>query len=251
MAYVLPPFLLLTGASSGIGREMAISLSRRHRLVLAGRDRERLEATRLACESPDRHRAWCHDLADVDGIAASLGACLAAQPACIEAFVHCAGTLSVLPLRSITAAHTQQVMATNVLSAFEITRLLMRKDVNAKRLRNIVFISTIAAQFGAKGFSAYSASKAALDALMRSLAVELAPDVRANSVLPGAVRTPMTAGMFDDPETAARLLRDYPLGVGEPRDVIDAVEFLLSDQSRWITGQQLVVDGGRTANISA
>ena len=83
----------------------------------------------------------------------------------------------------------------------------------------------IAAQFGAKGFSAYSASKAALDALMRSLAVELAPDVRANSVLPGAVRTPMTAGMFDDPDTAARLLRDYPLGVGEPRDVIDAVEF--------------------------
>jgi NAD(P)-dependent dehydrogenase (short-subunit alcohol dehydrogenase family) len=165
--------------------------------------------------------------------------------------VHCAGTLSVLPLRSITAAHAQQVMATNVLSAFEITRLLMRKDVNHKRLRNLVFISTIAAQFGAKGFSAYSASKAALDALMRSLAVELAPEVRANSVLPGAVRTPMTAGMFDDPDTAARLLRDYPLGVGEPRDVIDAVEFLLSDQSRWITGQQLVVDGGRTANISA
>jgi NAD(P)-dependent dehydrogenase (short-subunit alcohol dehydrogenase family) len=142
-------------------------------------------------------------------------------------------------------------MATNVLSAFEITRLLMRKDVNHKRLRNLVFISTIAAQFGAKGFSAYSASKAALDALMRSLAVELAPEVRANSVLPGAVRTPMTAGMFDDPDTAARLLRDYPLGVGEPRDAIDAVEFLLSDQSRWITGQQLVVDGGRTANISA
>ena len=186
MADVPPPFLLLTGASSGIGCEMAIALSRRHRLVLAGRDRERLEATRLACESPDRHLVWCHDLADVDGIAASLGACLAAHHACIEAFVHCAGTLSILPLRSITAAHAQQVMATNVLSAFEITRLLMRKDVNAKRLRNIVFISTIAAQFGAKGFSAYSASKAALDALMRSLAVELAPEVRANSVLPGA-----------------------------------------------------------------
>ena len=251
MADALPPYLLLTGASSGIGREMAVALSRRHRLVLAGRDGERLEATRLACDSPEQHRTWCHDLADVDGIAGSLGACLAAAPACVEAFVHCAGTLSVLPLRSITAAHAQQVMATNVLSAFEITRLLMRKDVNQKRLRNVVFISTIAAQFGAKGFSAYSASKAALDALMRSLAVELAPDVRANSVLPGAVRTPMTAAMFDDPDTAARLLRDYPLGVGEPRDVIEAVEFLLSDQSRWITGQQLVVDGGRTANISA
>jgi NAD(P)-dependent dehydrogenase (short-subunit alcohol dehydrogenase family) len=251
MADAPPSFLLLTGASSGIGRDMAVALSRRHRLVLAGRDAQRLEATRLACESPDRHVTWCHDLADVEGIANSLGACLAASPACIDAFVHCAATLSVLPLRNLTAAHVQRVMATNVLSAFEITRLLMRRDVNQKRLRNVVFISTIAAQFGAKGFAAYSASKAALDALMRSMAVELAPDVRANSVLPGAVRTPMTAGMFDDPETAARLLRDYPLGVGEPRDVIDAVEFLLSDQARWITGQPLAVDGGRTANISA
>jgi NAD(P)-dependent dehydrogenase (short-subunit alcohol dehydrogenase family) len=251
MPEALPHFLLLTGASSGIGREMAIALSSRNRLVLAGRDRERLEATRLACESPERHLTWCHDLTDVERIAASLGARLAAQPACIEAFVHCAGTLSVLPLRSLTAARIQQVMATNVLSAFEITRLLTRKDVNHKRLRNVVFISTIAAQFGAKGFSAYSASKAALDALMRSLAVELAPEVRANSVLPGGVRTPMTASMFGDPETAVRLLRDYPLGVGEPGDVIAAVEFLLSDRSRWITGQQLVVDGGRTANISA
>lgn len=246
-----PAFLLLTGASSGIGREMAIALSRTHRLVLGGRDAARLEATRLACATPEMHRTWCHDLAEVDGIAASLGACLAAPPACIEAFVHCAGTLSVLPLRSLGAAHAQQVMAANALSALEITRVLMRKDVNHKRLRSVVAISTIAAQFGAKGFAAYSASKAALDAIVRSLAVELAPEVRANSVLPGAVRTPMTASMFDDPDTAARLLRDYPLGVGEPRDIVDAVEFLLSDKARWITGQQLVVDGGRTTNISA
>ena len=251
MADALPHFLLLTGASSGIGHEMAIALSRSHRLVLAGRNCDRLEATRHGCESPEQHLSWCHDLADVDGIAASLGACLSAQPACIESFVHCAGTLSVLPLRSITAAHAQHVMATNVLSAFEITRLLIRKDINHKRLRNVVFISTIAAQFGARGFSAYSASKSALDGLMRSLAVELAPQVRANSVLPGAVHTPMTSSMFDDPSTAERLMSNYPLGVGEPRDIINAVEFLLCQRSRWITGQALVVDGGRTANISA
>jgi len=133
----------------------------------------------------------------------------------------------------------------------EITRTLTRKNLNARQLCSIIFISTIAAQFGAKGLSAYSASKAALDALMKSLAVELAPDVRANSVLPGAVRTPMTEPLFNDPDTAARLLRDYPLGIGLPSDVVNVVEFLLSDKAGWITGQQIVVDGGRTANISA
>lgn len=247
----VPSLLLITGASSGIGREMAIALSSHYRLLLAGRDSARLEETRQSCASPETHIAWCHDLDDVEGIAKSLTELLVAHESCVEGFVHCAGMLSVLPLRSVSPVHAQQVMNTNVLSALEITRLLMRKDVNRKRLRSIVFISSVAAEFGAKGFSAYSASKAALDALMRSLAVELAPEVRANSVLPGAVRTPMTEAMFDDPETAGRLLRDYPLGVGHPSDVINAVEFLLSDKARWITGQQLVVDGGRTANISA
>jgi NAD(P)-dependent dehydrogenase (short-subunit alcohol dehydrogenase family) len=159
--------------------------------------------------------------------------------------------LQVLPLRSIGMDHAQQVMNTNVLSAMEITRLLTRKNVNQKNLSRIVFISTTASQFGAKGFTAYCASKAALDGLMRALAVELAPQVRVNSVLPGAVQTPMTQAMFDDPELGPRLTRDYPLGVGQMSDIVNAVEFLLSDKSRWMTGQQMVVDGGRTINISA
>jgi len=246
-----PPFLLISGASSGIGREMAIALSAQYSVILGGRDAARLEQARQACSVPDAHLAWCYDLADVAGLAEALPAFLAHHDACVGSFVHCAATLTVLPLRSITLAHTLRVMNINFMSAMEITRLLMRKNVNHRRLRSIVFISTIASQFGAKGFGAYSASKAALDGLMKSLAVELAPEVRANSVLPGSVRTPMTEAMFDDPDTAARLLRDYPLGVGLPADIINAVEFLISDKARWITGQQLVIDGGRTANISA
>ena len=66
-----------------------------------------------------------------------------------------------------------------------------------------------------------------------------------------SLRTAMTASMFDDPQLAERLVADYPLGIGAPADVVDAVEFLLSDKARWITGQQLVVDGGRSSNITA
>jgi NAD(P)-dependent dehydrogenase (short-subunit alcohol dehydrogenase family) len=245
------PYLLITGASSGIGRDMAVALSAKYRLILNGRDVERLEATRLQCRSPDRQLCWARDLVDVDGLDGTLAPFLKEHGASVAGFVHCAAMLNVLPLRSITVEHAQQVMNVNVLAAMEIVKVLRRKNVNGRALASVVFISTIASQFGAKGFTAYCASKAALDGLMKALAVELAPDVRVNSVLPGGVRTAMTESMFADPATAERLLRDYPLGAGLPSDVTDAVEFLLSDRARWITGHQMVVDGGRSANISA
>lgn len=245
------PFLLVTGASSGIGRAMAVALSDRYRLILNGRDPARLEETRQACRTPDDHLSWARDLADVTTLADALAGFLAEHRAPVAGFVHCAAILKVLPLRSIGIAHAQEVMNTNVLAAMEIVRVLTRKAVNAKTLNSVVFISSIAAQFGAKGFAAYCASKAALDGLMKALAVELGPQVRVNSVLPGGVRTPMTDAMFDDPVTAERLTRNYPLGVGLPSDIADAVAFLLSPEARWITGHQMVVDGGRSANISA
>lgn len=247
----LKSYLLVTGASSGIGREIAIDLSHSHRIILNGRDVTRLEETRALCHAPERHKCWAQNLAAFDALADTLAKLLEANDARIDGFVHCAALLNVLPLRSITIAHAHAVMNTNVLAAMEITRLLMRKDVNHKALTRIVFISSIASQFGAKGFTAYCASKAALDGLMKALAVELGPQVRVNSVLPGGVRTPMTEAMYADPAVAERLTRDYPLGVGLPADISNAVEFLLSDKARWITGHQLVVDGGRSANISA
>ena len=243
--------VLLTGASSGIGRTIAIALSQSHSLILCGRDQARLEETRQACAGPARHLTWAFDLNDVAALDGALPAFLSKHQVTVNAFIHCAASLIVLPIRSITLAQSTATMNVNVLSAMEIVRLLMRKQVNQRRLGSIVFISSIASQFGAKGFTAYGASKAALDGLMKSLAVELAPEVRVNSVLPGTVRTAMTQTMFDDPDTATRLGRDYPLGLGTPTDISNAVSFLISDKASWITGQQLVVDGGRTVTISA
>lgn len=244
-------YLLITGASSGIGREMAIALSQQYNILLNGRDATRLEETRALCHNPAQQLCWSFDLGDVDQIAADLTDFMTKQSARIAGFVHCAAQLQVLPLRSIAVSDAQSVFNTNILAALEITRLLMRKNINHRQLKSVVFISSIASQFGAKGFSTYTASKAGLDGLMKSLAVELAPDVRVNSVLPGGVRTPMTESMYADPVMAERLSRDYPLGIGLPEDISNAVGFLLSDQARWITGHQLVVDGGRSVNITA
>jgi NAD(P)-dependent dehydrogenase (short-subunit alcohol dehydrogenase family) len=80
--------------------------------------------------------------------------------------------------------------------------------------------------------------------------VELAPEVRINCILPGAVRTPMAEDALATPEIAERLRRDYPLGLGQPRDIAAMVDFLMSEDAAWITGQQFVIDGGRTVNMS-
>ena len=113
-----------------------------------------------------------------------------------------------------------------------------------------VLISSNISNFGAKAHSAYGASKAAIDGLMRSLAIELAPNVRINSVLPGGIKTALTARIFEDKELIRKMELSYPLGLGCTNDIANAVEFLLSNRSRWITGQQITVDGGRTINLT-
>ncbi len=242
---------LITGASSGIGRDTAIRLSTSSRLIVHGRDTARLEETRLRCNSPDSHVPWNLDFREVSQIEASLKELLEKHELSVENLVHCAGTLRILPLRSFELATVREVMDVNFTSAVEIVRLLVRKKINEKQLRGIVFVSSTASQFGARGFNLYCASKGALDAFMRALAVELAPDVRVNSVLPGAIRTAMTEAMLSNRELEASLKVEYPLGIGTPSDIASAIQFLLSESARWITGHQLVVDGGRTVNITA
>jgi NAD(P)-dependent dehydrogenase (short-subunit alcohol dehydrogenase family) len=241
-------FTLITGASSGIGRAIAVRLSADRPLILHGRDFPRLEQSRLLCAAPERHVLWPLDLQDVSSITASLTSLLTDRR--VTAFVHCAGAVTVLPMRSTDHKVAQALMNVNFFSAVEIVNVLLKKAINDRHLASIIFISSIFSRFGAKGHAAYCASKAALDGLMRALAVELAPAIRVNSILPGAMQTNMSQDGFSDPEIVEKLKRDYPMGIGEPTDIADAVEFVLSSKSRWLTGQQIAVDGGRTANMS-
>jgi NAD(P)-dependent dehydrogenase (short-subunit alcohol dehydrogenase family) len=241
-------FTLITGASSGIGRAIAVRLSPTRPLILHGRDRVRLEQTRLLCSAPERHVLWQLDLNVVPSIAASLTSLLAERS--VEAFVHCAGTVTVLPMRNTDHKVAQTILNVNFLAAVEIVNVLLKKKINDRQLTNVVFISSIFSRFGARGHAAYCASKAALDGFMRALAVELAPAIRVNSILPGAMKTSMSLDSFSNPEILEKLNRDYPMGIGEPTDVAGAVEFILSSKARWLTGQQITIDGGRTANMS-
>lgn len=242
-------FCLVTGASSGIGRALAVRLSEERRLILHGRNVAQLEETRQLCHGDD-HLIWAHDLSHADDLGQSLADFLAENQIAADSFVHCAGIVKILPARSLTHAAAQEIMTVNFTSAMEITGVLTRKKVNQGKLRNILFVSSIWSQFGARGYTLYCASKGALDSAMRALAVELAPAVRVNSMVLGAIETPLAKMAFADPQIMANLAQQYPLGSGKPEDPAAAAAFLLSDQARWITGQQIVVDGGRTANMS-
>ncbi len=243
-------YILVTGASSGIGCEIAVKLSAEHNIILAGRNEETLLAVKQQCSRPAEHLVLVVDLNKIDAVTDALQELIEADMD-VSGFVHCAGYLKMLPLKSISTAQLLETMNVNFNSAVLIIKALISKKINRGSLQNVVFISSTASIMGAKAFNVYSGSKGAVDALMRSLAVELAPAVRLNSVLPGAVATKMTEHMFNDEAVLARMAKDYPLGTGEVNDIFEMVNFLLSDKSKWITGQQFVVDGGRSINISA
>jgi len=243
-------YILITGASSGIGRCLAINLSNRYNVILHGRNEERLQETRAVCCKDNEQLMFKFDLVKVGELENSFSAFIAENNIEVAHFVHCAGFMKMLPLKILTLEIINTTLATNVISAALIAKMLVQRKINNSALKSIVFVSSNISNFGAKAFSAYAASKGALDSLMRCLAVELAPKVRVNSVLPGGIQTKMTENVFENKEVLDRILMTYPLGLGKPEDIYDMVEFLLSDKSRWITGQQFTVDGGRTINIS-
>lgn len=242
--------IIITGASSGIGREIAIRFSSTHRVILNGRDEERLEETRQSCQDAPEQLIWPYDLENVTELEQSLTTFLAEHHLRVTYFVHCAGYMKTYPLKMVSASLFQQTFNINVISGALIIKTLMNRKMNGDTLKSVVLISSNISNFGAKAFSTYGASKAAVDALMRSLAVELAPRVRVNSVLPGGVRTTMTEHMYQDQQLVERMAAAYPLGLGTTNDIYEAVNFLLSDKARWVTGQQFTVDGGRTINIT-
>lgn len=242
-------YILVTGASSGMGAQIAKDLSKDYNIILNGRDEGRLEAVRKECFEGE-HVIWKYDLSNVDGVFDSLVENLPGYKGEITKFVHCAGYMKMYPVRVFSPEIFQSAFNVNVISAAMIVKYLTGRNTNGSALNNVVFISSNISNFGAKAFSVYSSSKAAVDGLMRSLAVELAPKVRVNSVLPGGVHTRMTDAMYKNEELISRMTATYPLGLGTVNNISDAVCFLLSDKAGWITGQQITVDGGRTVNIT-
>lgn len=243
-------YILVTGSSSGIGKEIVTNLSKQFNVIVHGRDIERLKEVRSLCSSTNNKIIWQQDLNDVENIENSLISFIKNNEIEISKYVHCAGYMKMAPLKISTLEVLKKTLNINLISASLISKVLIQRKINNSALSSIVFISSNLSNMGAKGMSAYGASKGAIDTLMRCLAVELAPKIRVNSVLPGAVLTEMTQAVFENEELRNRMMTLYPLGIGVTNDIFQMVQFLLSDCAKWITGQQFTVDGGRSINIT-
>ena len=241
-------YTLVTGASSGVGKELAIHLSKTKNIILNGRNKERLFETQEKCEN--KTIVWDFNLEDTDHIEDELSRLIKEKDIVVSEYVHCAGIMKMVPIRGVNIELINATYSVNVFAPALITKTLASRKNNGRNLKSVVFISSNISDRGAAAFSVYGSSKAALDGLMRNLAVELAPNVRINSILPGGMITEMTKDIFSDGGKKAEFERNYPLGIGTPAEIADVVDFLLSDHSRWITGQQITVDGGRTINIT-
>ena len=237
-------YMLITGASSGMGALCAKHFSSSHRLIMASENLEMLEAVRNECANSEQHILWhCNFATDREHIAESLTNLLKEHYAVVDQYVHFAGLTKLLPLKNFSIPNIDLIFNVNFFSILEIIKALLKKS-NAKALNNVVLISAMVSQRGNTGNSIYAASKGAINSLVYTLARELAPEIRINALMPGAIETPMSANL--DEAYKEEMRRDTPLGWGTSQDVVDYVEFLLSDKSKWITGQTLFVDGGRS-----
>ena len=233
--------ILITGASSGIGKETAILVTGHGAEVfITGRDPSRLEET-FGLLAPGNHRMKTADLT----VAGEMDALVGELPI-LDGVVHCAGIVGPLPVKHILQEHIDNMFAINFMVPVNLTGKLLRAK-KASDHCSILFMSTIATRNPYFGGALYSSSKAALEAYAKTLALELGPKgIRANYLMAGLVDTPMIVIPSDESmksEAAERYLKRYPLGIGKPKDVANALLFFLSDASKWISGTSLILGG--------
>jgi NAD(P)-dependent dehydrogenase (short-subunit alcohol dehydrogenase family) len=237
--------ILVTGATSGIGRATAVYLSRLGaRVIASGRHQERLDAVLAELEG-NGHLGRIFDLADLDAIAPWLKA-LCAEVGPLNGIAHCAGVQATRPIQAVKPDFVMDVLTQNLGAALMLAQGFRLKACHGDPA-SLVFVSSSAALKTAPGNVVYAASKGGIVSAVRGLGVELVRDgVRVNAVAPAMVDTPMSDQFraILSEENFQRVVDMHPLGLGRPDDVAAAIAFLLADTSRWITGSILTVDGG-------
>ncbi|KIO78635.1 hypothetical protein TH53_02500 [Pedobacter lusitanus] len=234
---------LVTGASSGIGRQIAISISNfGGKVVAVGRDINRIKETLDLLEG-EGHSYHLFDLSSYKEICEFVSNSIK-----FDGIVFNAGVIDYTPVKFITEEKMIKIFDLNFKSVVFLSQQLIKNKL-INKMGSLVFISSVSSKLGVSGTALYASSKAAINAYSKVIASELANQkIRSNSISPGIIVTKMT-------EKAIEVISDasvndaekaYPLGYGTPIDVAGSVIYLLSDASKWMTGSELILDGGLT-----
>lgn len=241
--------IFITGASSGIGRQCAITFSKfGANVILVARNKERLEQT-FNKLNKGNHIFIVQDITEYDKLEEIINFSVG-KIGKISGFVHSAGIDKLMPFKLIEPDIYKEMFDVNMISGFELARIISKKKYTNKEGASFVFISSIMGILGQIGKIAYCSSKGALISGAKAMALELVKkNIKVNCILPGVVETEMSKQVLSNLSEGSReeILNMHPLGLGKPDDIAYACAFLLSDASRWITGTNLIVDGGYSA----
>ena len=235
---------IVTGASSGIGEAVAILLNELGATVIAiARNEERLKAMKEKCKHPENIHIEIKDLAEnIEGLPNYVKS-LKEKYGKFSGMAYCAGIADIKPLQMIDLSEMKKMYDINLFAPIFMTKGLADRRNNIGHGCSLVFISSIAAKCSDKGHTTYAGSKSALCASMKSISRELLNyKIRINCVLPSHINTPMTLVGGENYEDSQKDL--YPFGFGEPLDVANQIVYLLSDSSKFISGQNFVIDSG-------
>ena len=235
---------VVTGASSGLGKQITLDIVKAGGYVLALARRIEL-LKEIQQVSPSQISFAALDVADFKELRITLDKYGSEKK--IDGSVHAAGINRLTPLKAFNWLEAEKIFKTSVFGGIELIRLLSSVRLSAPNSAHVL-ISSVAAIKGEIGFTAYSAAKSAILGAMRSMALELAPKgIRVNAISPGLVETPLTSDMEKSyPSGVESIISKHPLGLGKPADVAALVLFLLSEQARWISGANIIIDGGYT-----
>ena len=221
--------ILIIGGSSGIGLALAELLSTENTVFIASRSNENLSGLDI------NHLPF-------DATNESLDTSL--LPEQLDGFVYCPGSINLRPFKGLSAEAFEKDFQINVIGAINSLKSVL-SHLSASGNASVVFFSTVAVQTGMPFHSSVAASKGAIEGLTRSLAAEFAPKIRVNAIAPSLVDTPLASKFLNNDAKKEKANERHPLGrIGSAKEIAQAAIFLLGEESSWMTGRVLQLDGG-------